>query len=270
MQDTHNGIALVTGGGSGIGREICHRFYRGGYGLVVVSLVEEELVALEADLLALGTGLPVRCLTLDLTTEGAPEAVARFCDEEQVQVDVLINNAGFGLHGNHVDHPLPQLNAMLRLNTLAVSGLCHVFGQQMVQRGRGTIINIGSTSAFQALPNLAAYAASKAFVVSFTQALAAELHEQGVAVHCVCPGTTKTPFLDVAGLGDGQPFGSTAYLAHKVAMSPKAVAELTFDVMSTGDVIAVPGLTNKLHYHATHWLPKMLLQPLVNVLFNRD
>ena len=116
---------------------------------------------------------------------------------------------------------------------------------------------------------LAAYAASKAFVVSFTEALAVELKEDGIDVHCVCPGTTKTPFLDVAGLSDNTKFGSTAYIAHKIAMSPKDVANLAFDIVGTKQTTAVPGLVNRLHYQMTHWLPNVMVQPVVNRLFNR-
>jgi hypothetical protein len=215
----------------------------------------------------------VHTLALDLTEPDAAEQVMRFCDDLGVTVDVLINNAGFGLHGPHVGLPAEQTRAMLRLNVVAVSSLCQLFGARMAERGAGTILNVGSTSGFQALPNLAAYAASKAFVVSFTQALAAELRGHRVRVHCVCPGTTKTPFLDVAGLGESKAVGSTAYLAHKVAMPPQVVADVACDLLASGDdrrVVVVPGITNALHYHATHWLPRRLVQPLVNVLFNRD
>jgi len=132
-----------------------------------------------------------------------------------------------------------------------------------------TIINIGSTSAFQPLPKLAAYAASKAFVVSFTEALATELAEHNISVHCVCPGTTKTPFLDVAGLSESKQFGSTAYIAHKVAMNPKTVANLVYDIVGSKQTTAVPGLVNKIHFQLTNWLPSTIVQPVVNVLFNR-
>ena len=176
------------------------------------------------------------------------------------------------MHDKHADLNFDQVNAMLQLNILAVSSLCHLFTNRMRHSKTPTskaIINIGSTSAFQPIPMLAAYAASKAFIVSFTEALSVELKEEGIDVHCICPGTTKTPFLDVAGLSDNTKFGSTAYIAHKIAMSPKDVANLAFNIIGSKHTTAVPGLVNKLHYHMTHWLPSILVQPVVNRLFNR-
>ncbi len=265
---------LVTGGGSGIGKEICKRFYKEGYQLVVISLDADELNTLQEELSSLNmpNSQPVHCLPLDLTGSNATRNVGAFCDKIHCDIDILINNAGFGLHDKHSDLNLDQVNAMLHLNILAVSGLCHLFANRMLQSKTSTpktIINIGSTSAFQPIPMLAAYAASKAFVVSFTEALSVELKDDGIDVHCVCPGTTKTPFLDVAGLSDNTKFGSTAYIAHKIAMSPKDVANLAFNVVGSKYITAVPGLVNKLHYQMTHWLPNIIVQPVVNRLFNR-
>ncbi|MBV1919396.1 MAG: SDR family NAD(P)-dependent oxidoreductase [Pseudomonadales bacterium] len=265
---------LVTGGGSGIGKEICKRFYKEGYQLVVISLDADELDVLQEELASLNVpnSGPVHCLPLDLTGSNATRNVAEFCDKIHCDIDILINNAGFGLHDKHSDLNLEQVNAMLHLNILTVSSLCHLFANRMRQSKTSTpkaIINIGSTSAFQPIPMLAAYAASKAFVVSFTEALSVELKEDGIDVHCVCPGTTKTPFLDVAGLSDNTKFGSTAYIAHKIAMSPKDVANLAFNIVGSKHITAVPGLVNKLHYQMTHWLPNIIVQPVVNRLFNR-
>ena len=265
---------LVTGGGSGIGKEICKRFYNDGYRLVVVSLDAAELDILHDELTSLNTAnaQPIQSLALDLTQSNAIQKVSNFCDEIHCDIDILINNAGFGLHDKHADLNLDQVNAMLHLNILTVSSLCHLFANRMRHSKTSTpktIINIGSTSAFQPIPMLAAYAASKAFVVSFTEALAIELKEDAIDVHCVCPGTTKTPFLDVAGLSDNTTFGSTAYIAHKIAMSPKDVADLVFNVVGTKQTTAVPGIMNKLHYQMTHWLPNVIVQPVVNRLFNR-
>lgn len=266
--------ALITGGGSGIGKEICKGFYKNGYRLVVISLDARELDELHAELSPRNSSgqKDIICLPLDLTSPNATQKVANLCDDNNCDIDVLVNNAGFGLHDKHVDLNADLLNTMLHLNILAVSSLCHLFANRM-QHSKSptpkTIINIGSTSAFQPIPMLAAYAASKAFVVNFTEALAIELKDSGIDVHCVCPGTTKTPFLDVAGLSDNTQFGSTAYIAHKIAMSPSDVAELVFNIVGTNKTTAVPGLMNKLHYQMTHWLPNVLVQPVVNRLFNR-
>lgn len=267
------GTVLVTGGGSGIGREICKRFFRENYQLVVISLDENELSSLRKELTSSeDTRQPIHTLAIDLTDTDATERVIAFCDHINCDIDVLINNAGFGLHDRHINLDTNQLNSMLQLNILTVSSLCHAFSNRMIHSttpSQKTIINIGSTSAFQPLPMLAAYAASKAFVVSFTEALAEELKAENIHVHCVCPGTTKTPFLDVAGLSDTTQFGSTAYIAHKIAMSPTDVADLTYDTVGSKKITAVPGLVNKLHYQVTHWLPNRIVQPVVNRFFTR-
>ncbi|OUS32350.1 hypothetical protein A9Q99_00720 [Gammaproteobacteria bacterium 45_16_T64] len=269
--------ALVTGGGSGIGKEICKRFYKAGYNLVVVSLLTEELEALEKELKGFGSTTSqqiVHTLALDLTRDDATKKIFELCDSNNITITTLINNAGFGLHGRHIDLDPDQLKSMLLLNIIAVSSLCHEMANRMSsgQHKNGpsnAIINIGSTSAFQPLPKLAAYAASKAFIVSFTEALAEELRNENIEVHCICPGTTNTKFLDVAGLKDTTRFGSTAYIAHKIAMSPTDVAEVTFNAIDKKQVTSTPGIINNLHHTLTNWLPKSIVKPVANLIFNR-
>ena len=269
---------LITGGGSGIGRAVAKRFYAAGHNVLVVSLLESELESLRQELegeIALAAGQCLHTLCLDLTAGDAAQQVVDFSDGLNLRVDVLINNAGFGLHGPHVDADAEQLKRMLMLNVVAVSSLCYEFANKMkassaAGEGPFVIINVGSTSAFQPLPMLAAYAASKSFVVSFSEALALELSPYNIEVHCICPGTTKTPFLDVAGLGgDDLAFGSTAYVAQKIAMPVECVADQVYGCIGLKQTTIVPGFVNNVHYQLMHWLPKPLTRPLVNRLFNR-
>lgn len=206
---------------------------------------------------------------MDLGQPDSAENLYERCQHEGKNIDVLINNAGFGLYGEHLQLDAERLHNMLNLNMNTLAMSCYWFGKQMKSRGSGTIINIGSTASFQPLPFMAAYAASKAFVVSFSHSLREELAPHGIKVICVCPGTTKTAFLKEAGLHENQAFGTLDYLAYKVAMNPEKVADTVFEAYSKGNAFAVPGLANKTHYLASRWLPKKALNPIVSTIFQK-
>ena len=180
--------ALITGGSGGIGKEIAKLFQRAGYHLVLVSLSQDELDACKDSF----NGHSVRYWCMDLGLHDSAETLFNRCQQESVVVDVLINNAGFGLFGEHCDLNYDRLQSMLNLNMNTLANTCYLFGQQMKLRGAGTIINIGSTASFQPLPYMAGYAATKAFVVSFSAAFSEEMSQHGIDVICVCPGTTRT------------------------------------------------------------------------------
>ncbi|MDX1694489.1 MAG: SDR family NAD(P)-dependent oxidoreductase [Ketobacteraceae bacterium] len=261
--------ALITGAGAGIGKAVAGLFFSAGYNVVAVSLEPDELAVLSRELEPRSPEQKLIVWPMDLSRKNAAERLFHRCHQENLQIDVLINNAGFGLHGQHTSLDLRQHQAMLTLNIDTVSVLCQLFGQEMKERGKGSIVNVGSTSAFQPLPNLAAYAASKAFVVSLTEALANELKPYGVQVHCVCPGTTKTAFLDRAGLQDNERFGSTAYIAHRVAMRPEKVARVIFDAAFSDKTLSVPGIINQLHFGLAKILPERLMTPLAAGVLGR-
>lgn len=265
-----NATVLVTGAGAGIGKEICKLFYQAGYSLVAISLEEQELVDLAKSLQPQSNTQTLTTWAMDLSRKNAAERIFHRCQKSGIQVDILINNAGFGLHGEHTELDLRRHQAMLTLNIDTVSIMCQLFGQAMKAQKRGTIINIGSTSAFQPLPNLAAYAASKAYVVSLSEALANELKPYGVDVHCVCPGTTKTAFLDSAGLAQNAPFGSTAYIAHRIAMDPKSVAKVVFKTAFSSRTKTIPGFVNHLHFGLAKVLPSRVMVPLAATLLGRQ
>ena len=243
---------LITGGSSGIGLALARRFHARGEALFVVSLDGGELAALRQALERPGAASIVT-LACDLTASGAVAQVLAHADASGLEIDTLVNCAGFGLWGEHVSLDPAKVQRMIALNVSALTELCGLAGAAMKARGRGTILNVASTAAFQPLPRFAAYAATKAYVVSLTHALAEELAPHGVQVAVLCPGTTKTPFLAAAGLDPNGAKRSVGTLADKIAMDPDKVAEYALEGLRRGERLIVPGPGNRGHL----WLSRL-------------
>jgi uncharacterized protein len=189
----YTGRALVTGASSGIGAEFARELARRGADLVLVARSWDKLTALAAEL---NSSFGV---VADLARPAAAQDLAAELSDRDLQIDILVNNAGFGLFA-----PLNQaegavLSDMVALNVAAVVDLTRLYLPGMLERDRGAVINVGSTAGFQPVPYMAAYGATKAFVLSFTEALWAETRGTGVRVTALCPGSTDTGFFDVAG-----------------------------------------------------------------------
>jgi hypothetical protein len=243
--------ALITGGGSGIGRALVRLFARDGYRIVVFSLVQAELDALGEEL---AQSLPPERIHLfqqDLSQPGAAAQVAATCGEHGLEIDVLVNNAGFALWGQCVDQDAAKLNTMMQLNVVTVMELSQLFGRKMKARGRGRILNIGSTLGVSPVPISAVYGATKAFVNSFTVALAVELEPHGVHVCVAEPFLTKTNFLKYS-LSNSPTTLSQAEQdknisdADKIAQSPERVAKAAYDGLMKGKTIIMPGFIIRL------------------------
>ena len=191
---------LITGASSGIGEEFAHRYAAQKHDLVLVARTESKLQAL-AEKLRAEHGITVTVIPCDLT---APDAAERLWEETNragLEIDVLVNNAGFGTSGDVADENPERLEQEVRLNCLTLTGLTARYLPAMRERKNGTIINIASTAAFQPLPHMAVYGATKAFVLSFTEALWSETRKDGIRVLAVCPGSTDTPFFEHSGEG---------------------------------------------------------------------
>ena len=191
---------LITGASSGIGEEFAHRYAAQKHDLVLVARTESKLQAL-AEKLRAEHGITVTVIPCDLT---APDAAERLWEETNragLEIDVLVNNAGFGTSGDVADESPERLEQEVRLNCLTLTGLTARYLPAMRERKNGTIINIASTAAFQPLPHMAVYGATKAFVLSFTEALWSETRKDGIRVLAVCPGSTDTPFFEHSGEG---------------------------------------------------------------------
>lgn len=192
--------ALITGASSGIGAEFARQLAARGEGLVLVARRRDRLDALAAEATA-AHRVHVDVLTADLAAPDAAADLWTHLIEQGVQVDTLVNNAGFGTHGPVVDEDPTRLEEEVRLNCGTLTGLAVRAAADMRRRGRGSIVNIASTAAFQPVPNMAVYCATKAYVLSFSEALWAELRPHGVRVLALCPGPTSTEFFDIAGEG---------------------------------------------------------------------
>ena len=198
MQSFKGKTALVTGASSGIGEAIARRLAQEGANLILVARSEAKLRAL-AGAMSADHGIRAAVVVADLIKPGSAEAVRRDADAQGMAVDVLVNNAGFGTYGPFEDLEPGREQDEVAVNVAALVGLTHAFLPPMLQRGHGAILNVASTSAFQPGPYMAVYAATKAFVLNFSEALWAEYRDRGVHVVALCPGAVETPFFAVLG-----------------------------------------------------------------------
>jgi short-subunit dehydrogenase len=246
--------AIVTGASKGIGREISILLAKKGYKLILIARSTSELEVLAAE-------LPDEALyfTIDLSEAGAAKKVAEFC--KNLPVSILVNNAGYGLWGNFEESDIgPQLN-MLQLNINAVIELTHYLLPQL-KKQPSYILNVSSTAAYQAVPTLALYAASKAFVLSFSRALRIEL-KGTVSVSCLCPGPTDTGFAKRAGMD------SLAELAEKFNMQPNEVAKIGVEGMFNQKAEIIPGFLNKLSAIGSRYINKSLIERITAGLYKK-
>jgi short-subunit dehydrogenase len=204
--------ALITGASSGIGKELARIHASKGGNVVLVARRGAELESLRTELED-KYRVDVSIFQQDLTKESAAKNVYEFCKEKNIEIEYLMNNAGFGGHGNFVDRPLDKDVEMIHLNIQALVELSHLFLQDMKKRKAGKILNTASTAGYLPGPLQATYFATKAFVVSFTKGISHELKPHGITVTALCPGPVKTEFEFVAGMGNGDMFknGATAY-----------------------------------------------------------
>jgi uncharacterized protein len=195
-------------------------------------------------------------LPADLSSPEAPKQIFDKLAAQKVSVDVLVNNAGFGLHGQFVAMPLPRQLEIIKVNVMALTELTGLFLPEMIQRRGGGILNVGSVAGFVPGPNLAIYYASKAFVQSFSEALAAELDDTGVSVTVLCPGPTETNFGTVAR-------GTRVRVSQSRKMTAEAVAQYGYDAFRHKKAIAVPGLQNKALVSLTRLLPRSTIRKAI-------
>lgn len=233
---------LVTGGGSGIGREIVRALHARGAFVIVASLVQAELDALRQEMPA-GPG-QLYLIQTDLTTVEAIPALMAEIEQQGLDVEVLVNNAGTALFGEQLALDPRRVRSMLTLNILAMTELSTAVAAHMAIRNiRGRILNVASIGAFVPVPNLAAYAASKHYVLAFTQALAEELAPRGIHVGTLCPGITRTPIFEAMGLErHNASAGSVSRISEKFSMDAGAVAQCAVDAIERKARVALPGL----------------------------
>jgi short-subunit dehydrogenase len=251
---------LVTGAGAGIGREFARQFHKKGAYVIGASLIQEELDSLRTELARSSM------FAVDLTAEGAIEQLMSHIVAQDLRIDAFVNNAGIGLFGEHLSLDQGRVEKMLQLNVLAFTRIFSEVASQMRSHRQGVILNVASTTAFQPLPYLAAYAASKHYVLAFSEAMAQELAPHNVHITTLCPGTTRTAFLAGCGLDvDKAAKGSLSALADKVAMTPRDVAAKGISAMEKKQGVVVPGLLNQAH----RWLTGGLTDGVAGRLAHR-
>jgi short-subunit dehydrogenase len=240
--------AVITGASSGIGEAFARELARRGMHLVLVARSSERLHAVAAELLEDHVS-NYDVIAEDLTLEGAASRIQSQVEERGLQVHLLINNAGFGTHGRFEILDPERDHQQVMLDVATVVDLAHAVVPGMVARGAGAIVNVASTAAFQPLPYMPVYSASKAFVLSFSEALAGELRGRGVRVLALCPGATETAFFDVAGQG----------ISVGGRRTPEQVVSTGLRALEMGQTVVVDGTINALVAQAPPFLPRGLV-----------
>ncbi|MCD0489128.1 SDR family oxidoreductase [Pedobacter sp. MC2016-14] len=255
-------FALITGASKGIGKEIALLLAHSGYKLLLVARSEQELKSLSMSIEQQYGNLP-SYFVCDLSETGSAQKVAEWSRSQSATLSVLINNAGYGLWGNFADLEIQGQMNMLSLNINAVVELTHLLLPQLKETAQSYILNLSSTAAYQAVPSLAVYAASKSFVLSYSRALRFELKDTSVSVSCLCPGPTNTGFASRAGLD------AFADLAEKFNMSPVVVAKAGLKGMFNKKAEIIPGILNKLSVFGVNILPKFAIEHIAANLYKR-
>jgi short-subunit dehydrogenase len=241
---------LVTGASSGLGAEFARACAKRGDEVVLVARRRDRL-----EMIAREIGERAHILVADLAASGGPANILEEMRRKGLFVDTLINNAGFGLAGNFAELPLERQAEMVRLNVEALTLLTHLVLPSMMQRATGAILNVASTAAFQPGPGIAVYFASKAYVLSFTEALHQELRATGIKVSALCPGPTATEFGKVAGV--------TSDRFARLSADAAGVVAAGLAGLSRNRAVVVPGFVNKLTAQAHRLMPRAAMRWLV-------
>ncbi len=239
---------LVTGASGGIGEMFARLFGRDLYNLVLVARNQSKLDVLAREL-ELKRGIKVTAIALDLSSPTAAGKLYSQLEKEGIEIDILINNAGFGYYGPFVDMKSSKLQQMMQLNMGTLTQLAYLFGQRMQLLGRGKILNVASVAGFQPIPNFAVYSATKSYVISLSEAIAEELRDSGVTVSALCPGPTRSDFFTNADM-------DLKLMKMAKFMSRQDVAEEGIRGLMSGESIITPGARNKMGAFGAKWLPK--------------
>lgn len=254
-------VALVTGASIGIGREIAILLAQQGHDLVLVARSEGKLHELAAELKQ-GHGASGTVIAADLGRAGSAQALFDAVQSKGLAVDVLVNNAGFGLKGRFVKMSLAEQQEMIQLNVTTLTELCWLFGRDMAARRRGRILNVGSIASFEPGPEFAVYSATKAYVLSMSEAIDAELREQGVNVTTLCPGAVLTNFHDRA--------SNDSKLLLATAMQPQPVARAGLRALFAGRPVVIPGWLNWLAAFTVRLTPRRLVTKVSYLMIGKS
>jgi len=246
-------VALITGASAGLGVEFARQLSKRGHRLVLAARRKERLEELAKEL---GNA---RAVAIDLSKKDAAAKLLADVAANGEEVELLINNAGFGLIGRFAELDAKRERQMIDLNVATLTDLCRAVAPQMIARKSGGILNVASTAAFQPGPKMAVYFATKAFVLSLSEALHEELKPHGVHVTCLCPGPTRTEFGDVAGFGGNGMFD-------RVAMESPAVVKAGLHGLDKNRAVVVPGVVNKIGAASTRFAPRSVVRKIAGAI----
>ncbi|WP_414703584.1 SDR family NAD(P)-dependent oxidoreductase [Pseudalkalibacillus sp. SCS-8] len=247
--------ALITGASGGIGRELAYHFARDGHRLVLVARSKQKLDTLAQELQE-KYAVQADVIVSDLGKPDAVDNVLKELSTQNITVDILVNNAGFGLYGEFYEIEWEEEKEMMMVNMMALTELTKKLVPQMVERKRGRILNVASTAAFQPGPLMAVYYATKAYVLSFSEALENELQGTGVSVSVLCPGPTDTGFQQRASMEESK-------LLDTGVMSVERAADIAYNQFKAGKTLIIPGTQNKLLALMIRFLPRKMVTKTV-------
>jgi uncharacterized protein len=251
-------LALVTGASSGIGADLARELARDGHDLVLSARTLAPMQALASELESYGATSIV--IPSDLSKPGAAAELAGAIEARGLQIEILVNNAGLGALGRFDQIDAGRISEMLQVNVVALTELTRLLLPGMVARRRGRVLLVASTASFQPGPRMAAYFATKAYVLSLGEALAYELRATGVTVTTLCPGATGTNFFKVAGASD---------IALRPSMSSAAVARIGYRAMKGGRRVVITGMLNNILAIAGRLAPRSIVLPATSALMSR-
>ena len=260
-QDNSARTALITGASSGIGEELARCFAKGGFGLVLVARSTDKLKAL-ADELQAAHGVAVHVQPADLSQPGAAATLDKALKRKHIVVDVLVNNAGVLEQGLFCEMDAARQQQQVTLNVAGLTSMLLEFLPGMRERGWGRVLNVASVAAFQPVPTLAVYAATKAYVLSLTEALSEELKGSGVTISALCPGVTATPMVSNANAGQDK---AVLKVPDYMMMTAAAVAAEGYAACMSGEVIRVPGPMNLMGTLMSRATPKWMLRNMLGL-----
>jgi uncharacterized protein len=255
-QKQHQKTALITGAASGIGYQLAYIFARNHYNLVLVDKQEEKLTEI-ADKFIQEFSISVKNFVKDLSVDSSPEEIFTELQQASIKVDVLVNNAGFGTYGVFAETDLDTELKMLQVNVVSLTHLTKLFLKDMVDQGYGKILNVASAAAFQPGPLMAVYFATKAYVLSFSEAIANELEGTGVTVTALCPGPTASEFQQTAAMSDSK------IASVNRMMDTETVAKIGYRSLMANKTVVVPGVRNKILTESVRFTPRNLVTKVV-------
>ncbi len=263
--DSKKRIALVTGASGGIGFELAKLLAKDNHDLILVDIREDQLLSSAAELKAMAENCQIFTIVQDLAKADAAQRLFDKVNKDGFRVDILVNNAGFGTFGLFSETDWERENNMLHVHVLTLSHLTKIFLPDMINNGWGKVMNVGSVAGFQPSPLMAVYNASKAYVLSFSEAIANELEGTGVTMTVLCPGLTKTGFQATVGVGKPELTSNSI-----ISATAEEVAQIGYRAMIKGKVVCVPGKLNYILANLNRFLPRNTVTRMVRRVQERN